>query len=191
MILGYVVVGFGGLALAAALTGDGALIAVPAVFGYFLAIIESIAFLRRARQRKAPALLLGAARPILAVTLLALVGVIAANGALAAHYHPLAGAGGPAVVWPILIALLAYRAWIVPSARRVAILQLFAVTFAMPGVLGAMVAHHLPRRAHATTDTALFIGFIIVAAAGVVLDRLYASLGDRGTDRVPEATLRH
>ena len=194
LVLAYVIVALGAVALAGALTGSLTALVLGAVLGWLCAIVHSVSFVVRTRTRRDAADLAGSARTILAATLIAMAAAAGGNLLAVALYFDrsqVSGAdGGAAAVWAIMVMVLAWRAWLVPSARRAAVLQACAVWLAVPTMFTTVVDANRHRPSEHLLDTSLFVAFVIVGVAGAVLDKLFASVHDRGPDVVPKATLR-
>ena len=204
LILAHVVVGLGILALAGALFHRREAVVFGAMFGYLAAMVHGLSFALRVRGRREPAVMLGSARGILAATLIAVAGTALANFILVAVYVGTDKCGPidatPALAWAIALLVLCWRVWIRPSARRAGVMQIIAVAFAVPGILitvsqaaarGAI--HRVPMLAsdvRLVLDTSMFVTFIVVAAAGPVLDNLFASIDDQPSHAPPVAVLR-
>jgi hypothetical protein len=204
LILAYLIVALAAVALVGALIGNKGMLGIGGVFAYLFAMIHGISFMVRARKRRDPAALDPMGRRILAATL----GAMAASalGNLVAASLILEGRAGVEPnqlvglsVWMVLMSVLCWRAWIVPSARRAAILQLVSVIFAVPSILTATLTTHRVEgavtRVRIETDavlvTGMFVAFAVVCCAGPVLDRLFADAPDKDpTDLVPEAIVR-
>ena len=208
LILAYVVVGLGIMALMGAITHHKSALIFGAMFGYLAAMVHGLTFALRARSRAEPAVLLGASRWILGATLVAVAGTALANFILVAVYvgsdrASTSADATPALAWAVAVMVLCYRVWVRPSARRAGFLQVIAVAFAVPGMLVTIarvtrpfydgergLVHHVPHDARIVLGTAMFVTFIVVAAAGPVLDKLFASIDDREVNVPPAAVLR-
>jgi hypothetical protein len=193
LFLAYLIVGLGALTLVGAVTQRITALALGSVFGWLAATIHAISFLMRSRRRRAPGELLGSARAILAVTLAALAAAALGN-LLAVMFHvgrssAAAAHGGTAAALAIAVIVLAWRAWLVPSARRAAVLQICATWIAVPAMFRTVVEakRSMPG---AWLSTSLFVSFVVVGCAGAALDKLFASVHDRGSDVVPRAIVR-
>jgi hypothetical protein len=204
LILAYLIVALAAVALVGALIGSKPMLGLGGVFAYLFAMIHAISFMVRARKRRDPAALDPLGRRILAATLAAMAASALGNlvtaslllqGRADVQPNQLVGLS----VWMVLMAVLCWRAWIVPSARRAAILQLVSVIFAVPSILTAMVTttRHdgVVTKVGLETDavlvTGMFVAFAVVCCAGPVLDRLFADTPDKDTTQLlPEAILR-
>jgi hypothetical protein len=199
LILAYLIVGLAMLALAGAVTGNTTALAMGGSFGYLLAMIHGVSFFVRSRKRRAPAALERTGTLILAITLGALAAValgtlILVSLTLKGHREVPPATIGSVSVWMVLVGVLCWRAWIVPSARRAAVLQLVAVLLALPSLIGSIADAQrvlaLHGSAMARMNTGMFIGFAVVACSGPVLDKLFAIVGDKQPEVVPEAIVR-
>lgn len=199
LILAYLIVGLAMLALVGALTGNQVALAFGGSFGYLLAMMHGVSFFVRSRKRRAPAELDRTGTLILATTLGALAAVAVGNlivVTLTLQGHPEVPPAtiGSVSVWMVLVGVLCWRAWIVPSARRAAVLQLVAVMLALPSLIGSIADAQrilaLRGSAMARMNTGMFIGFVVVACSGPVLDKLFAIVGDKQPEVVPEAIVR-
>jgi hypothetical protein len=194
LVLAYVIVLLGAVALAGAIAGSLPALVLGAVFGWLTAILHSVSFFVRSRKRRDASDLAGSARTILAVTLIAMAASAGGN-LLAVAVHSdrprvTYADGGAAAVWAILVVVLCWRAWLVPSARRAAVLQAVAVWFAVPTMFTTVVDANRHGASDALLATSLFVAFVIVGVSGAALDKLFASVHDRGPDVVPKAILR-
>ena len=199
LILAYLIVGLAIVALIGAVTGSDPALAIGGLFGYLFAMIHGVSFFVRSRKRRAPGDLDRTGKLILATTLGALAAVAIGNLitvtlTLEGHRGVPPATIGSVSVWMILVGVLCWRAWILPSARRAAVLQLIAVMLALPSLFGPLGdAGHLFELSKASMrmlTTGMFIGFAVVACSGAVLDKLYAVVDDKQPEIVPEAIVR-
>jgi hypothetical protein len=203
LILAYLIVGFAVLALVGGVIGNVQLAVTGIAFGYMLAMIHGVSFFIRVRKRRAPARLDPTGRRILAATLgavgaVAIGNLITVTVVLQGKTVVAPAQLGAVSLWMVLIGVLCWRAWILPSARRAGVLQIVAVLLAMPGVFGTVIEATDPKRSppmlalgdRGALATGLFIAFAVVTCAGPVLDKLFAAVPDKEPEVVPEAVLR-
>ena len=89
------------------------------------------------------------------------------------------------LVWLLLLVILAYRAWLVPSARRAGLMQIVAVLLGMPLMVVNVV--RADRAVSASIEYVLLFAFAVISVAGPILDKLYNSVEDRQPSNVPLA----
>lgn len=195
LVLAYLVLGSGAFALVGVLADHDWVIDTGVGCSVLFALVHAIAFVVRARKRKTPAMLDRSGRWILGVTLGAVIGVLALNFSIAAIY---VGAKGEnheleaGLAWLVIMLVLAVRAWVVPTARRAAVLQVVSIFLGIPQLVGlAILANRSAGYADPVPDTVLVVTFAVIAAAGPVLDKLYASVADRDPSPLPEAIVHH
>lgn len=199
LILAYLIVAMAVLALLGAVMGSEVGLRSGAAFGYLFAMIHAVSFFVRSRKRRAPAALERTGKLILATTLGAVAAVaignlIVVSLLLGGHKDVPPATIGSTSVWMVLVGVLCWRAWILPSARRAAVLQLVAMMLALPSLIGPVAdagkKFAASDSAIAMMTTALFTAFAVVACSGPVLDKLYSIVGDKEPELVPEAIVR-
>lgn len=191
LVLAYLVVGCGALALVGQLGGSERATAIGAGLAVMLALVHAIAFFVRVRKRRLPALLDAHGRRILACALAAVIGVLLANFTFIAIHvdgKVTSAESGTSFGWLVVMLVVAVRAWLVRSARRAGVLYLVAVWLGIPQILGMLLSSLRAGFADkAVVDTLLLVSFVVIVAAGAVLDRLYADVADRDPGPLPEA----
>lgn len=195
LILAYLVLGAGAFALVGVLLDHDWIIDTGAGCGALFAFVHAIAFVVRVRKRKKPALLDRTGRWILGITLGTVIGMLVLNFAIAALYvgrtskhYELEGG----LAWLVIMLVLAVRAWVLPSPRRAAVLQIVSMFLGVPQLIGlVIVVNRATAYLDPLPDTVLMVTFAVIAAAGPVLDKLYASVADRDSGPLPEAIVHH
>lgn len=188
LILAYLVLALGVLALAGLAVDNDPMAATGIVFGVLVASVHGVSFCVRVRGRKEPALLDRTGKWILHITLGAMAGVVIACFVLVVLYDPASGALG--FGWMVILGVLAYRAWIVTSARRAGVLQLVAVVVGIPQLMVTFLRVEDAQDApHDVLAIVVPIAFLVISAAGPVLDKLFASVEDRVPGKIPDAVV--